>query len=120
MRPGFRSCFRVKKPEKKWPFDKKSAPFGPQKGAKSMVSGYRCVNMQKLQTIDLLIVKGRLDRENRPNQGRGVGVRSKSGQRSANAHSAVHFHCAPTLSYILQTTCGGASGSLFARNGFLG
>jgi hypothetical protein len=85
-----------------------------------MVSGYRCVNMKKLQTIDLLIVKGRLDRENRPNQGRGVGVRSKSGQRSANAHSAVHFHCAPTLSYILQTTCGGASGSLFARNGFLG
>jgi hypothetical protein len=38
-----------------------------------MVSGYRCVNMKKLQTIDLLIVKGRLDRENRPNQGRGGG-----------------------------------------------
>jgi hypothetical protein len=76
--------------------------------------------MQKLQTVDLLTATRRLDREKRPIQGRGVGVRSKSGQRSANVHSAVHFHCAPTLSYILQTTCGGASGSLFARNGFLG
>jgi hypothetical protein len=58
--------------------------------------------MQKLQTVDLLTATRRLDREKRPIQGRGVGVRSKSGQRSANVHSAVHFHCAPTWSYFLQ------------------
>jgi len=58
--------------------------------------------MQKLQTVDLLTVTSLLDREKRPIQGRGVGVRSKSGQRSANVHSAVHFHCAPTWSYFLQ------------------
>jgi len=44
-----------------------------------------------------------------PIQGRGVGVRSKSGQRSANAHSTVHFYCAPTWSYSLQTAAVGTT-----------